>query len=108
MMVANLKDMIRGWFIGNFAPSVFKTNSVEVAVKEYMAGDCESKHHHKIATEYTVVVRGRVKMNGTEYKQGDIITVSPNESTDFLCLEDGTSNVVVKLPGANNDKYIDL
>jgi len=26
--------------------------------------------------------------------------------TDFECLEDGTVNVVVKIPGANNDKYV--
>ena len=105
MKTAKLQDMVKGWFIGNFEPSLCKTNDVEVAVKEYKAGDYEDRHHHKIATEYTVIIKGRVRMNGVEYAAGDIIVMEPNESTDFECLEDGTVNVVVKLPGASNDKY---
>jgi len=106
MKVAKLKDMTKGWFIGNFEPSLFKTNAVEVAVKTYNKGDYEEKHYHKIATEYTVIISGRVKMNGIEYGVGDIIVMEPFESTDFEALEDNTMNVVVKMPGANNDKYI--
>ncbi|QYN43928.1 hypothetical protein GYM75_03275 [Gilliamella sp. ESL0441] len=106
MKIAKLNDMIKGWFIGNFEPSLCKTNDVEVAVKTYKKGDKEDKHYHKIATEYTVIISGRVKMNGTEYVSGDIIVMEPNEETDFESLEDGTVNVVVKLPGANNDKYL--
>ena len=106
MKVNNLKNMIKGWFIGNFEPSLLKTDDCEVAVKEYKKGDYEAKHYHKIATEFTVIINGRVKMNGIEYKAGDIIVMEPNEATDFECLEDGTKNVVVKIPGANNDKYI--
>lgn len=33
MKVDNLDSMIGGWFIGNFEPSLFKTNDCEVAVK---------------------------------------------------------------------------
>ena len=98
--------MTKGWFIGNFTPSLLKTNDVEVAVKTYNAGDYEEKHYHKIATEYTVITSGRVKMNNIEYGAGDIIVMEPGEATDFECLENGTTNVVVKIPGANNDKYI--
>ncbi len=105
MKKAKLQDMVKGWFIGNFEPSLCQTNDVEVAVKEYKAGDYEDRHHHKIATEYTAIIKGRVRMNGVEYGAGDIIVMEPNESTDFECLEDGTVNVVVKLPGASNDKY---
>lgn len=105
MKTAKLQNMVKGWFIGNFEPSLCQTNDVEVAVKEYKAGDYEDRHHHKIATEYTAIIKGRVRMNGVEYGAGDIIVMEPNESTDFECLEDGTVNVVVKLPGASNDKY---
>lgn len=106
MRVAKLDDMFKGWFIGNFEPSLCKTNDVEVAVKKYNKGDYEEKHYHKIATEYTIIISGRVRMNNREYQVGDIIIIEPNESTDFECLEDDTINVVVKLPGANNDKYL--
>lgn len=107
MKTAKLQDMVKGWFIGNFTPSLCKTNDVEVAVKEYNAGDYETSHYHKIATEYTVIVQGSVSMNGITYRAGDIIVMEPNESTDFKCLENGTINVVVKIPGANNDKYVE-
>jgi quercetin dioxygenase-like cupin family protein len=105
MKIAKLDDMIKGWFIGNFDPTLIKTNDVEVAVKEYKKGDCEDKHYHKVATEITVVVSGRVRMNGIEYSKGDIIVIEPNESTDFEALED-TVSAVVKFPGASNDKYL--
>lgn len=107
MKTAKLEDMVKGWFVGDFNPSLIKTDEVEVGVKSYNKGDCEKSHHHKIATEITVIIQGRVKMNGIEYKKGDIIVMEPNESTDFEALEDNTQNVVVKYPGAKNDKYID-
>ena len=105
MKVAKLEDMVKGWFVGNFEPTLIKTNNVEVAVKEYKKGDYEEKHYHKIATEITVIISGRVKMNDVEYSKGDIIVIEPNEATDFEALED-TVNAVVKFPGASNDKYL--
>ena len=105
MNVANLEDMVRGWFVGNFQPTVLQTNDVEVAVKEYQTGFKEEWHYHKIATEVTVVVRGKVKMNGVEYGEGSIIVVEPGEGTNFEVLE-STITVVVKVPGANHDKYL--
>ena len=60
MKVAKLSDMKGGWFIGNFEPSLYKTNDCEVAVKTYKKGDFEAAHFHKIATEYTIVASGKV------------------------------------------------
>ena len=105
MKTGRLDEMKGGWFIGNFDPSLLKTNDCEVAVKEYKKGDSEQKHFHKIATEYTAVVRGRVRMFDREFSEGDIIVVEPGDATSFEALED-TINVVVKIPGANNDKYL--
>ena len=62
MKVAKLEDMVKGWFVGNFDPTLIKTNDVEVAVKEYKKGDYEEKHYHKIATEITVIVSGKVRI----------------------------------------------
>ena len=105
MKTSKLNNMIKGWFIGNFSPSVLKTNAVEVAIKKYNKGDFEASHFHKIATEVTVIVSGKVRMNQELYSAGDIIIMEPNQATDFECLEDNTINVVVKVPGANDDKY---
>ena len=100
----NLDDMFKGWFIGNFEPSLFKTNDVEVGVKKYKAGDYENAHFHKIATEFTVIISGEVEMNGVVYKENDIIKIVPNVVTNFKAITD-VITVVVKLPGANEDKY---
>lgn len=105
MKVVKLNDMVKGWFVGNFEPTLQKTNDVEVAIKKYRKGDIEDKHYHKIATEITAIVSGRVVMNGIEYDEGDIIVIAPNEATDFEALEDAVTTVV-KYPGANDDKYL--
>lgn len=104
MKTGKITEMKNGWFIGNFEPSFFKTNDVEVAVKKYKMGDYEKAHYHKIATEFTLIVSGRVKMFDKEFAEGDIVVVEPGEVTGFLAITDAV-NVVVKLPGANNDKY---
>jgi hypothetical protein len=99
-----LEEMIKGWFIGNFEPSLYKTTDVEVGIKKYCAGDFENAHHHKIATEFTVIIKGIVEMNGVQYFENEIIKVNPGVITSFKAITDVVT-VVVKLPGANNDKY---
>lgn len=93
-----------GWFVGNFEPTLIKTGDVEVALKSYKAGDHEAAHYHKIATELTVIAKGRVKMFDQIFEEGDIVIVEPGDITDFTALTDA-QNVVVKYPGASNDKY---
>lgn len=99
-----LESMIKGWFIGNFEPSLCKTNEVEVGIKKYTAGEYENSHYHKIATEFTVVISGTVEMNGVQYFENEVIKINPGVKTDFKAITD-VITVVVKLPGANNDKY---
>lgn len=104
MTTANLNEMTKGWFIGNFEPSLYKTNDVEVAVKNYQKGDKEAEHYHKLATEFTIVICGKIRMFDKIFDANSIIKIEPGESTSFECIEDA-STVVVKIPGANNDKY---
>ncbi len=102
---ARLESMVKGWFVGGFSPTVHATEDCEVAVKTYKKGECEETHYHKIATEITVILQGRVRMCGREWGDGDIIVLSPGDATDFEALSDVTT-VVVKHPGARNDKYL--
>lgn len=99
-----LDQMTKGWFVGSFEPSSFATDACEVAVKSYKAGDREGAHYHKIATEITLIVKGKVRMMGREWTEGDIVVLEPGEVTDFEALTDAI-NVVVKVPGATQDKY---
>ncbi len=104
MEVFKLENMFKGWFIGDFEPTLFKTQDVEVGVKLYDEGEYEPAHFHKVATEFTVILDGKVEMNGKIFESGQIIKISPNEATDFRALSK-VKTLVVKIPGAINDKY---
>jgi hypothetical protein len=105
MIKNNLNNMIKGWFIGDFEPTIFSSKDFEVAIKRYKKGDYEQSHMHQISTEYTVIVLGDVEMNGVKYSQDDIIIIYPGEYTDFKCLTD-VITCVVKTPSSKNDKYM--
>jgi quercetin dioxygenase-like cupin family protein len=104
MKIDRLENMKKGWFVGNFEPSLYKTEDVEVAIKRYKAGDHEDRHFHKIATEITIIISGEVEINKHRYKKGDMIVVEPSESVDFKAIADAIT-AVVKIPGALDDKY---
>jgi hypothetical protein len=104
LTTAHLDDMVKGWFVGAFTPTAHHTDACEVSVRRYAAGDAEGVHHHRVATELTVIVEGRVRMCGQEFGPGSIVTLAPNTATDFLALDDALC-VVVKTPGALHDKF---
>ena len=101
---SHLDGMTRGWFVGDFLPTLIPTGDVEVAIQRYTAGDYEMSHYHKISTEITVILAGEAEMFGKIFKDGDIIKIPPGSITDFRAITDVTT-VVVKHPGAKNDKY---
>lgn len=105
MKVDNIKTMTKGWFIGNFNPSLYHTDEFEIGIKRYKKGDKESAHYHKVATEYTVVILGTVRMFNRDFSEGDIIVVEPEDVTDFISLTDSVT-AVVKIPCVKDDKYI--
>ena len=105
MNSVKLGDMFKGWFVGGFKPTAFSTEACEVGIKTYKAGDNEASHYHKIATEITLVLSGTVTMRDHTLSKGDIIVLDPGEITAFEAITDATT-VVVKVPGALNDKYV--
>lgn len=101
----HLDTFTKGWFVGNFSPTILPSDAVEVAVKHYKAGQVEQAHFHKVATELTVVVSGRVRMSGEEVGPGEIIRIEPGQATDFVPLTDVVT-VTVKMPCVSGDKYL--
>jgi hypothetical protein len=104
MQFDRLDRMIRGWIIGDFDPSVIRTRDFEFGIKTYSAGDAESWHYHKVATEITVIVSGKAAMNRRVLGPGDIVVLEPGEGCDFSCLSDVTT-AVIKMPSILGDKY---
>ena len=105
MELYNLKNMIKGWFIGNFEPTILKTDLFEIAIKKYKAGDEEKEHYHKIAKEFTIVVSGVVSFDGEKYYEDDVIIIDKNEIVKFKSITD-SKTLVIKIPSCVNDKYI--
>lgn len=97
--------MFKGWFIGDFEPTAFKTDACEVAVKSYSKGEVEEAHYHKVATEVTLIQTGKVKMLNKVFIAGDIVVINPMQVTSFEALEDSVT-VVVKIPAVKADKYL--
>ena len=95
MRVSKLNEFFKGWLVGNFEPSLFKTNDFEVAVKSYKKGDYE----------ITIITKGTVVMNLEVYNEGDIIVIEPGDATDFRATNDVTTTVI-KFPCVEGDKYL--
>ena len=106
MKTAHLDDMTRGWLVGDFSPSLYRTQAVEVAVQRRRAGERDPRHFHKIATEIVVVVTGRAAMNGVVLGPGDIAVAGPGEPMELEALADGTATVCVKITGPRGDKEL--
>ncbi|NOT24464.1 MAG: cupin domain-containing protein [Acidobacteria bacterium] len=105
MTSAHLRDMHRGWVVGDFAPTCYRTSACEVACQRFEAGDVEAEHVHRIATEITVIVSGRAIMAGRELTAGDILVLEPGDPAGFHALEP-TTTLVMKFPSVPGDKYL--
>lgn len=104
MKIFKLSEMTKGWFVGGFSPNVLHSEEAEVAVKFYDEGAVEARHVHKVATEVTLILTGRARMNDTILNAGDIVRIEPGQDTDFEALT-AVTTVVVKTPSVAGDKY---
>ena len=100
-----LNDMTKGWLIGDFIPSVFRTKDFEVGIKKINAGEYETSHYHKLAVEITVIIFGEAVMNNVNLKENDIIVLKKNEKSDFKAITDVVL-MVIKIPSIKYDKYM--
>ena len=107
MIIKKIKNMKKGWFIGNFKPSVLKTKKFEIALHEHKAGKLSKSHdhYHKIATEYNLIVTGKMKIGKKIINKGDIFIIKPYEVSKDVVFLKKTSLICVKLPSVPTDKY---
>lgn len=105
MKIFDIKDMQRGWFVGNFFPSVLHTELFEVGVKSFLRDESHQNHYHKIATEINYISKGTVKINDEILTAGKIFIIYPGDPSDINFLED-TEIFVIKFPSVIGDKFI--
>lgn len=104
MNITKLKDYTRGWLIGNFEPSILRTEDFEVGVLTHKKGENWPAHYHKESIEYNVLISGRMIIQGKELNSGDVFVFDKNEIADPVFLEDCVV-VCVKVPSIPSDKY---
>ena len=101
----DLSGMKLGWFIGNFEPTLLNNNLIEVGVKRFSKGDKEPVHYQLVATEWTCVIQGSIRLGKEIFNQNEIAEIPPLESADFEALEDSVL-VVIKNPSIPEDKIM--
>jgi len=105
MQTHSVDDLVGGWFVGDFTPTAYKTNACEVSYKTHTAGEVWPTHYHKIGDEVNYLIEGRMEINGQQL-QGPVIFVIPKGETAAPVFHTDVKLVVVKVPGAPNDKYL--
>lgn len=105
MKIHRQTDWFKGWFIGNFEPSAFKTDAFEVCLKKHPKGETWPKHYHKIATEINYLIRGKMNIQGITFEAGDVFILEPYDVADPDFLED-CELIVVKVPFVKDDYVI--
>jgi quercetin dioxygenase-like cupin family protein len=103
VIINNLDEFTKGWFVGDFSPAVLNSKDFEIAVKWFNAGEREPLHKQNIATEITVVIAGQIRLGGETFSKGDVITIPPGEFAEFESITD-SSLVCVKTPSLPSDK----
>lgn len=96
--------MVRGWFVGDFEPSAFRTKNFEVGLLSHKKDEKWPEHFHLKAAEINCLISGKMKIKGTEINSGDIFVLEQGEVADPEFLED-CSLIVVKTISDVKDKY---
>ena len=106
MKTYNIKDMKHGWFIGNFEPSMLKTDQFEVGHHFWKEGTSPVLHKHNVLTEYNYIVKGCVRIPGDQLLYaGSMFVFEPGDVSDISFMTD-TELIVIKVPSIPNDKEI--
>ena len=93
-----------GWIVGDFEPSLFKTDANDIGVLYCKKGDKGDGHLHKKHVEYNVILNGSVLIEDKILDTGDIFIYEPTDKSYVEFLKD-TILLVIKNPATKGDKY---
>ena len=104
MKIYKLVNMVRGWFIGDFEPSVLKTKDFEVGLLTHKKDEKWPIHYHKETVEYNVLIEGAMRVQNTNIQPGEIFVFDKGEIADPIFLDD-CRILCIKVPSIPTDKY---
>lgn len=104
MIIDKIQKYTRGWIVGDFEPSVHKTESFEVGVVSHKKDEVWPAHYHKKSREINVLISGKMKIHDRDIFEGDIFILEPWEIADPVFLED-CKVLVIRTASVKGDKY---
>jgi quercetin dioxygenase-like cupin family protein len=104
MKITRLSDYVRGWIVGDFEPSILRTKDFEVGLLTHKKGEEWPKHIHELATEYNVLVQGKMRVNGQYIYEGEVFVIEKGEAAKPEFFEDCLV-LVIKVPSVIGDKH---
>ena len=99
-----LDSMKRGWLIGNFEPSILKTDLFEVAYMRHKKDEYWPPHIHNQVNEYNVLIHGKMKINNELLEEGSVFIIPKGMLSHARFLED-CEVLCIKLPSVPSDKH---
>ena len=105
MKIFDPSIMFRGWYIGDFEPTAYKTSTFEVGILEHKKGEYWAPHYHNISDEINFLLEGEMTLNGQHLSAPVIFVIERNEVAEPTFITD-CKLVVVKTPSAPGDKII--
>jgi mannose-6-phosphate isomerase-like protein (cupin superfamily) len=98
-------SMVRGYFIGDFEPTAYRTKDFEVSLMVHKQGEVWDAHYHTDSDEINYLMEGRMTINGELLEAPVIFVIEREEIADPEFLTD-CKLIVVKTPSAPGDKRI--
>ena len=96
-------SFVRGWFIGDFEPSILRTKTWEMALLKHSKNEKWDFHYHSQADEVNVLLSGRMMLNGREIRARNMFTIPKKQIACPLFLED-CMILCIKTPSVIGDK----
>ena len=100
-----LEDMFRGWFVGDFEPSVMKNTGFEVGYLLHKKGEKWQTHYHNNLIEVNLLVEGKMILNDLEINKNEIFVIDKKVLACPIFLED-CYIICIKVPHMVGDKVI--
>ena len=104
MIVSNIDQYFKGWFVGDFFPSIYRNTSFEIGHHKHQKGEPTYPHYHKVTTELNYIIKGELKVSGQILREGDMWIYEANEVSDVEFLSD-VELIVIRWPSVPSDKY---
>ena len=99
-----LDSMKRGWLVGNFEPSILKTDLFEVAYMKHKKDEYWPPHTHNEINEYNVLIKGKMKINNESLEEGSVFIIPKGMLSHARFLKD-CEVLCIKVPSVPSDKH---